>query len=333
MRTFKAAVLEELNQPFAIRELNATDSLDVGQVLVSIKYSGICGSQLGEQSGVKGPDKYLPHTVGHESGAVVIETGPGVRYVKTGDHVVVHWRKGVGIDAAFPRYYCPELGKFVGAGSNNTFQELSIVSENRLTKIPDDFPLDEAALLGCAIGTGIGCVVNECQVKPGQSVIVIGCGGVGLNLIQGCSLVSAYPIIGIDLLESKLLSAQLMGATEVCTSLQGYSNVDICIDTTGNPAIIEQAWMIAKKVCLVAQMHHSKVLAINTTPMQSGKQIFGSDGGATDPTADIPRYVKLVTAGKLRLRDLITHRTDLAGVNDMFAEIRAGNVGRAIIEM
>lgn len=338
---FKAAVLEEQNKPLSILTLELPHFLSVGQVLVKVSYSGICGSQLGEIAATKGPDKYLPHTLGHEGSGTVQACGPGVKHVKIGDHVVIHWRKGIGIDSELPQYWCSERNRYIGGGSNNTFQELAIISENRLTKIPDDLPLDEAALLGCAVTTGLGCITNDINLKPGESVIVFGCGGVGLNVLQGCALVAAYPICGVDIDDKKLQQALIMGATETLNSVKYPialdrllgTSFDVAIDTTGIPSVIEFAWKLAKRTCLIAQMKQDRVLAINTTAMQSGKTIFGTDGGMTDPTVDIPRYVKLLKAGKLNLRGLITHRTDLSGTNVLLDEIRAGKAGRGIITL
>lgn len=346
---FKAAVLEELNQPFKIRELELPKHLSVGQVIVRIKFSGVCGAQLGEQAGVKGPDKFLPHTVGHEGGGVVVATGPGVKHVKIRDHVVIHWRKGAGIDADFPVYWCPELNREVGGGANNTWQEFAIISENRLTRIPKEIHLDEAALLGCAVTTGLGLVSNEAQIKMGQSVIVFGCGGVGLNVIQGASLVNAYPIIGVDIEDSKLEQAVVFGATGYINSKSGDPNsikewlrvhagggADFVIDTTGNPNVMKMAWEAAGpegRVFLVAQLAHDQFMSLQTLAMHTGKRLIGSDGGGTNPTVDIPRYVKLLQAGRLNLRGLITHRTGLDGINNMCALIRAGKIGRTVIGM
>ncbi len=335
VKYFQAAILEKLNEPLAIRTLEIPQHLSVGQVLVKILYSGICGSQLNEIAGVKGPDKYLPHLLGHEAGAVIVAIGPGVKNLRIGNHVVVHWRKGAGIDSESPQYWCPELGRYIGAGSNNTFQEYSIVSENRLTKIPA-IPLDEAALLGCAIGTGIGAVTNDVNLKPGQSAIVFGCGGVGLNVIQGCALVNACPIVAVDITDDKLSRAMAMGATSVIRSSHAFfstTEYDAAFDTTGNPEVIELAWRIAKKVCLIAQVRHDRHISLQTLPMHRGKTIFGSDGGMTDPSNDIPRYIKLLEAGKLNLRDLITHRSNLAGINGLLDLIRAGKTSRCVIEM
>jgi S-(hydroxymethyl)glutathione dehydrogenase/alcohol dehydrogenase len=333
---FQAAVLEELNQPFVIRELCHSSSLDIGQVLVRVKYAGICGAQLGEQAGIKGPDRYLPHCVGHEGGGIVEDTGPGVKYVKPGDHVVIHWRKGVGIDAKFPAYEWAEETRGavrVGAGANNTWQEYSIVSENRVTKIDDDVPLDIAALLGCAVTTGIGVVANDARVKIGESVIVYGCGGVGLTILQACKLAGAYPIIGVDINPDKLRLAANNGATHSELYLEDHPHADVAIDTTGIPSVMERAWKSADRVCFVAQLPLDKTLSLQTIPFQSGRQLFGSDGGSTNPTVDIPKYIRLYKAGRLPIDNLITHRIKLPQLDETIADIRAGNIGRAVIEL
>lgn len=347
---FTAAVLTELRKPLKICRLEIPRDLQVGQVGVRLKYSGICGAQLGEQEGVKGPDKYLWHCMGHEGAGVVESIGPGVRGVNIRDNVVLHWRKGTGIDALPPQYWCEEESREVGAGQVSTLQEFTVVSENRLTKIDKDVPLDIAALMGCAVSTGLGVVVNDVQVKIGQSVVVLGCGGVGLNVLQGCALASAYPIIGVDVVEAKLNTARVLGAThtihnidniqwrleDAIRNILGKSGADVVIDTTGNPKVMETAWNIAGnsgKVCFVAQLRHDQTLPLQTLPMHHGRTIIGSDGGGTNPTVDIPRYLRLYKAGKLNLSGLITHRTNLRNINNMLDLIRSGVVGRAIIEM
>jgi S-(hydroxymethyl)glutathione dehydrogenase/alcohol dehydrogenase len=176
----KAAILTELRKPLVIAQVGLPDSLDVGQVLVKIHYSGICGSQLGEIDGAKGPDKYLPHLLGHEGSGTVMETGPGVRHVKPGDGVVLHWRKGAGIEAAAPSYTWD--GRTISAGWVTTFNEYAVVSENRLTAIPADSDLEVAALFGCAVTTGMGVVHNNAKLRTGESVVIYGAGGVGLSV-------------------------------------------------------------------------------------------------------------------------------------------------------
>jgi S-(hydroxymethyl)glutathione dehydrogenase/alcohol dehydrogenase len=334
----KAAVLEKLNSPLAIKELQIP-KLDFGQVLVQIYSSGICGAQMDEIFGAKGEDKYLPHLLGHEGGGVVIDTGVAVTNVKQGDHVVMHWRKGVGIDAKCP-IYTDENGHSVGGGWITTFNEQAIISENRLTPISEDIPLDIAALMGCAVTTGLGIINNEAKLKFGQSIAVAGCGGVGLNVIQGAALAGADRIVAIDIHDHKLSRATLFGATDMVnisqgSSIQGIDKVDVFVDCTGDVDVIEQGYSIAKKTILVGQPHCGQFLLLhNMRQHYCGKILMDSQGGLTNPTIDIPRYLKLYRRGKLDLGNLITDRYPLDRVNEALDEIRAGNViGRCMLRM
>ena len=153
-----AAILVEQRSPLVIDEVGLPTALDVGQVLVRLHYSGICGSQIGEIDGVKGPDRHLPHLLGHEGSATVLEVGPGVATVQVGDLVVLHWRQGKGIEAVPPVYDCSGLS--VNAGWVTTFNEFAVVSENRCTTVPPETDRQLAALFGCAVTTGFGVVEN-----------------------------------------------------------------------------------------------------------------------------------------------------------------------------
>ena len=190
----------------------AAGAAQAGQVLVRIACSGICGSQLGEIDGAKGEDRFLPHLLGHEGAGTVLEVGPGVRHVKARDTVVLHWRKGRGIESATPSY--DWNGRKANAGWVTTFNEYAVVSENRLTPIPADTDPEIAALFGCAVTTGFGVVQNNARVRIGESVVVFGAGGVGLNIVQACALVTARPIIAVDLYDGRLELAK-MGATHL----------------------------------------------------------------------------------------------------------------------
>src|SRR3990167_11474041 len=254
---FNAAILVELKKPLVIDQIELDSSLEYGQVLVKVMCSGICGSQLGEIDGAKGEDKFLPHLLGHEGSGTVIEIGAGVRHVKPGDKVVLHWRKGLGIESETPSYQWQ--GRKVNAGWIATFNEYAIVSENRATKIPVDSDLDVAALFGCAVTTGFGVIENNAKVKIGESVVVFGAGGIGLNIIQAAALVSAYPIIAVDLHDNKLKLAEQMGATHLINSskrdafaiikaILGEHGLDVFIDNTGQPAIIEHGYQLIKSI-------------------------------------------------------------------------------------
>lgn len=345
-RKMQAAILTELKKPLTVAEINLPEQLTIGQVLVKIHFSGICGSQLGEIDGIKGSDKYLPHLLGHEASGTVIAIGPGVRHVKSGNKVVLHWRKGNGIDAETPTYSWN--GARVNAGWVTTLSEYSIVSENRLTVIPDDSDLEVASLLGCAVTTGFGIVENNAKLRIGESVVIFGAGGIGLNIIQAAALVSAYPIVAIDLYEDKLNLAKQMGATHVINSrnhvartqvlnILGPRKLDVFIDNTGIPHIIELGYEITHsegRVILVGVPRQGAHINIYSLPLHFGKKLIGSHGGEIDPSKDIARYHKLYQIGKIKLRELITDYFSLTAINHAISCMRNGDIqGRCLIQM
>ncbi|RDI48156.1 zinc-binding dehydrogenase [Aquicella lusitana] len=345
-KKMKAAILTELKKPLTVAEIELPETLAVGQVLVKIHFSGICGSQLGEIDGAKGEDKYLPHLLGHEASGTVLAVGPGVRHVKPGNKVVLHWRKGVGIDAETPTYYWD--GRKVNAGWVTTLSEYAIVSENRVTAIPDESDLEVAALFGCAVTTGFGIIENNAKVRIGESVVVFGAGGIGLNIIQAAALVSAYPIIAVDLYESKLKLAKEMGATHVINSrdkdprteilsILSARKLDVFIDNTGLPNVIELGYSLTHaqgKVILVGVPRNGSNINIYSLPLHFGKQITGSHGGEAIPQHDISRYHHLYQAGRIKLRELITDYFSLDDINDAIQNMRNGEVhGRCLVKM
>jgi S-(hydroxymethyl)glutathione dehydrogenase/alcohol dehydrogenase len=342
----KAAILVEQRKPLVVDEVGLPESLEVGQVLVEVHYSGICGSQLGEIDGAKGEDKFLPHLLGHEGSGMVLETGPGVRHVKPGDKVVLHWRKGPGIESPVPAYSWS--GRKVNAGWITSFNEYSVVSENRLTRIPADSDMQVAALFGCAVTTGFGVVQNNAKVRIGESVAVFGAGGVGLNIVQAAALVSAYPVIALDLHDNRLALARAMGATHVINSaredarsrireIAGPAGVDHFIDNTGQPVIIQLGYEVTGpkgRVTLVGVPRKGNDIAIHSLALHFGKVLSGSHGGEAEPEIDIPRYQKLFSSGRIRLRELITEVCVLEDVNNAINKMRDGSLaGRCLIRM
>lgn len=345
-KTMKAAILVEQRQSLVVDEIELPSTLDVGQVLVKVHYSGICGSQLGEIDGIKGEDKFLPHLLGHEASATVLEIGPGVKHVKPGDKVVLHWRKGLGIECA-PPTYCWR-GKKLNAGWITTFNEYAIIAENRMTTIPADSDLDIAALFGCAITTGFGVIENNARVRIGESVVVFGAGGVGLNIVQAASLVGAHPVIAVDLYDNRLSLAKEMGATHQVNSsrvdakaaievITGSGGLDVFIDNTGQPAIIELGYGLTKpqgRVTLVGVPRKGNNVQIYSLPLHFGKGLSGSHGGESVPNMDIPRYHALFRAGKVKLKELITEYVSLDNINIAITNMRSGaTTGRCLINM
>jgi len=334
--TFLAAVLRELNKPLELVELEEPDNLGPGQVWVRFHAAAICGAQIGEIAGAKGPDPHLPHLLGHEGYGQVESVGLGVRNVGVGNFVVAHWRKGLGMEALPPRY---RTGcDIIGAGPISTFAEYGLISENRLTPVSSISP-GVGALLGCAATTGIGAVVREAGTRPGESVLIIGAGGVGLSAIMGARLVSACPICAVDKLDSKLRLAFHLGADLCCSWQEMKQQFDVVIETTGEPALIE--WGLARtaanggRLILVGQPHFGEEVSFaNFRQYYFGKTIMDSQGGGTIPHVDIPRLVKLYEENKLPLSHLITDSCPLEDINRGIESMQRGEVvGRCVITM
>jgi S-(hydroxymethyl)glutathione dehydrogenase/alcohol dehydrogenase len=341
----KAAILVQQNAPLELAEIESPERLHFGQVLVKVHYSGICGAQINEIEGAKGPDKFLPHLLGHEGCATVLETGEGVRSVKKGDKVVMHWRPSNGIQSETPVYRWN--GKQVNAGWVTTFNDYAVVSENRVTPIPADFDSRLAPLFGCAITTAVGVINNNAQVKVGQSVVVFGVGGVGLSIAQAAQMVSAHPIVAIDVVDSKLAMAKHFGATHCINSkttldvekairaIVGQGGADVVVETTGIARVIETAYNLAQakgKIILVGVPRKGDNISIYSLPLHFKKILTGSEGGDAEPHHDIPRYLRLVQAGKFRLEGLITHEFPLDNINDAIRLVKQGEAGRVLVK-
>lgn len=340
----KAAILVEQRQPLIVAEIGLPDQLDCGQVLVRMLTSGICGSQIGEIDGVKGVDRFLPHLLGHEGCGIVEQVGPSVRHVRAGQKVVLHWRKGLGIESSTPAYTWD--GRKVNAGWVTTFNEYAVVSENRVTAVPYNTDPEVAALFGCAVTTGFGVVVNNAHVTIGESVVVFGAGGIGLNIVQAASLVSAHPVIAVDLYDRKLKIARSMGATHLINArtqdaeseikkIVGDYGLDVFIDNTGQPKIIEMGYGLAKpqgRVVLVGVPKKGDSVNLYSLPLHFGKVLTGSHGGEARPEIDIARYLGLFESGRLPLQQIITERATLHTLNDAIDGIRSGRIaGRCVI--
>jgi len=344
---FKAAVLVESKKPLVIDEIEL-QPLQVGQVLVKLESSGICGAQINEIDAVKGNDNFLPHLLGHEGCGEVIECGPGVKYLNPGNKVVMHWRKGLGIDSVPPKYSSKSLG-IVNSGWVTTFNEYAVVSENRLTAVPDNLNKDYAALMGCAITTALGTLTNDAKAKVGESIAIFGCGGVGLSLIQFAKLSGCFPIIGIDIHDNKLEHAVSLGATHTINANKvGFEksilkannglNIDICIDNTGIPEIISSAYSLTNseggRTILVGVMNKKDKLNIWTYPLHFNQEIIGSSGGHCKPNIDILKIIKLIDNNLLDLKSLIAKTYTLEDINIALDDFRSGVMpGRFIIRL
>jgi S-(hydroxymethyl)glutathione dehydrogenase / alcohol dehydrogenase len=345
VRRMRAAILVRQHEPLVVDDVEMPETLGVGQVLVRILVSGICGSQIGEIDGVKGPDPHLPHLLGHEACGTVLERGPGVKRIATGDRVVLHWRKAPGIDADPPLYRW--RGTRLNAGWVTTFNEYAVVSENRLTPIPADVDPEIAALFGCPVTTAFGMVTRNARLTLGESIVVIGCGGVGLAVIQAAVLSGAHPIVAVDVHDPKLDLARRLGASHIVNSggrgpaqgvraVLGREGADVVVENTGRPELIRAAYELAAsngRTILGGVPEHGKDASIDTLPLHFGKVLTGSHGGEAEPARDIPRYLRLIAAGRLDLRPLVTDRTALERINEALQRLRNGEViGRCLVQ-
>ena len=344
VKTAKAAILAESRKPLIVDEIALPDALGVGQVLVKVLYSTICGAQLNEIAAAKGPDKFLPHLLGHEASAQVLEVGPGVANVKPGDTVVLHWRPGLGIQCQPPNYAW--RGAKLNAGWVTTFNEYAVVSENRMTVIPEDFDVKIAPLFGCAVTTAAGVVSNDANLKLGESVVVFGVGGVGLNVVQFAELAGANPIIAVDLIDEKLEMAKQRGAghtinpstvEDVASEIRkivGDKGPDKVIETTGAKSVIELAYDLTHPdgVCVLVGVPSEKV-TIYTLPIHFNKVLTGSHGGDARPQIDIPRIIRLMRAGRISFDGIITDEYPLDEINAALDKVRSGRCGRILLRI
>lgn len=336
-------MLVELGQPLELHDLEIPP-LQYGQVLTRILCSGICGSQLGEIEGVKGYDPYLPHLLGHEACAEVLEIGPGVRRVKPGQRVVLHWRKASGLEGPPAVYHSEQLGQ-VNSGWVTTFSEHSVVSENRVTPVPDTTDPIVAALMGCAVTTGAGVVNRDAKIELGESLLIFGAGGVGLSVLQAAQLAGAIPIVISDRFENRLELARRLGAQRTVASqqvdleqeLQGHGPFDVVVESTGYVPFIEMSYRLAGpqgRVVLVGVPRAGDQASLYTLPLHFGKQLRGSHGGDSVPDRDIPRYLKLVEARRLDLPALVSRTYPFQQINQALDDMRDGSVaGRCLLEM
>lgn len=344
----KAAVLEQINMPLTVADIEL-GSLSIGQVVVKILVTGICGSQLQEIAGNKGNAKFVPHLLGHEACGIVEAIGSGVTKVKPADKVVMHWRKGDGIEADFPKYVFQ--GKTIRSGKVTTFSEYSIVSENRITSVPQDVSNDFCALLGCGFSTALSAVANEAQIKPGESVMIIGLGGLGTCFMKAARFFSASPIIGVDIVDAKkemvaalrgdlFINGKTEDIGETLFHALGIKDVDVIIDTSGHPGSIANTLPLLGndgRYIMVGQPKPGDSVEIKMANHlfggTEGKTIKATQGGRFFPSRDIPRYVKLYQAGLLDIEGLVTHRVKLADINDAIGMMRSGQANRIMIDL
>ncbi|QOG12172.1 zinc-binding dehydrogenase [Arcobacter sp. FWKO B] len=340
----KAAILEKTNLPLVIKNIQYMP-LEYGQVLIKLHYSGVCHSQLMEARGNRGEDKFLPHLLGHEGTGEVIDIGDGVTKVKKGDKVILGWIKSSGIEANPPKYLSEN--QIINAGRVTTFNEMAVVSENRLTLLPEGIPFDIGVLFGCAIPTGAGIVINELQPKENAKIAVFGLGGIGLVSLMATNLYNPKMLIAVDVEDTKLELAKKFGATHTINPKK-IDNVvqkikelteggcDYCIEASGLANVIEQSFESLNNNGLTIFASHPKhgdKISLDPFDLICGKQIRGSWGGSSNPDMDIPHFAKLYLDGKLPLELLLSKIYSLDDINEALNDLENRKINRALIKM
>jgi S-(hydroxymethyl)glutathione dehydrogenase / alcohol dehydrogenase len=330
-----------------------------GEVRIKIRAAGVCHSDLSARNG--GLPQPVPAILGHEASGDIVAVGEGVTDLSVGDRVIANWLPSCGACAAClrhepylctyhvmmayiqPRFLLGETPVF-GLAGTGAFAEEMVVPAAGAVKIGDDVPYDVASLVGCGVMTGVGAAINTAQVKPGSTVVVIGCGGVGISAIQGARVCGAAAIVAFDTNESKLELARRFGAThvatpgtfsEVNTLVTGGEGFDYAFEVVGLPQTIKAAWAAARRGGMVVIVGAGRQdQQVEFTPfdlMFEAKTMVGSLYGSADAKRDYHRVLNLWRAGRLDLEGMITHRIRLEDVDDALNALGRGDVIRQVI--
>jgi len=354
----RAAVLYEVNTPLVVEEVDL-DTPGPGEVKVHLGATAICHSDLHFFDGdvpFRGAG-----IAGHECAGIVEEVGDGVTSVKPGDHVVMAPITGgcgrclncmlglrnlcQGVSRSGPHHRNKRGEPLLPlAGPVGGLAEATVVHETQVAKVPDDLPMQVACLLGCGVLTGFGAVVNRAQVKPFQSVAVIGVGGVGLNAIQGAAFSGAHPVIAVDLLDVKLEAARTFGATHTVNASQvdavqgvkdatGGRGVDYSFIMAASPRAVRQAFEMLgpRGTAVMVQVTSGDMSDFAPREFIGERSFTGSMLGSTRLQLDVPRYVDIYRAGRLKLDELVSECFSLDQINEAVASSKTGNALRNVI--
>lgn len=343
---FKAAILLKLNNDLVIDYLNMP-LLKTGQVIVKLKKSRICGSQIGEIQGIKGNDKFLPHLLGHEGVGKVMEIGPGVKKVKKDDKVILTWIKGEGIQSEPPKYLLNN--KIINAGFVTTFNEYAVVSENRLVKIEKEIKDNLAVLCADVVPTGFNNISKLIKFKLGSNILIIGAGGMGLGTILASYLSGANKICVVDKFKFKILNSLKYGTNMHFIYNQNHSvsknykkfelqngkiKFDYVVDFSGNPETMQWSFDLlhSEGIFLSAGvMNYKKKLSLNTLQINLGKKLIGSKGGSTTPDKEIPKFISLINQRKININNFFSHNEKLENINKLINLHLNGKVINSLI--
>jgi S-(hydroxymethyl)glutathione dehydrogenase / alcohol dehydrogenase len=357
--TVRAAVLRAAGGPLTIEELTLP-ALGPGQVRVRMVATGVCHSDLSLADGTL--RAAVPAVLGHEGAGVVVDVGSDVDDLAAGDHVVLNWSPPCRAcwfcshgepylceraqDASARPYATLADGSDVYPGlSPAAFATETVVGRAGCIPIPSDVPLEPAALLGCAVLTGVGAVLNAARVRPGESVVVVGLGGIGLCAVQGARIAGASTIIGVDPVPEKAELAMRFGATDVLTpsptlakrvrALTGGRGADHAIECVGRGKTIRSAWSCTRRggrTTVVGLGPTTDTVEFNALEVAHfGRTLAGCMYGSTDPAVDIPILLDHYRAGRLDLDALVTGRISLTDIPAAFDELRAAQGVRSLI--
>jgi len=354
----KAAVLREVGKPLTIEDVTL-DEPRPHEVLLRTAATGVCHSDLHFQTGAyRHP---MPVVLGHESAGIVEKVGSEVRYLKPGDRVItclsvfcghceyclsgrpvlcskVETRRAQGEPSRLS-----QNGNVVYQFADlSAYAEQMLVHENATVKVRGDMPLDRAALIGCAVTTGLGAVFNTCHVEAGSSVAVVGCGGVGLNAIQGAAIAGAGRIYAVDVVASKLELAKTFGATHLVNAkeedpvakVKAEGGVDYSFEAIGLKQTTEQAFQMLRPggtATVIGMIPIGTTIEIHGVEFLFEKRIQGSMMGSNRFRFDMPKYVDFYLSGRLNLDDLVSRRIGLEDINEAFAALESGEVARSVI--
>jgi S-(hydroxymethyl)glutathione dehydrogenase / alcohol dehydrogenase len=357
----KAAVLHNVgDDKLDVRDDVTTTPVGAGKVRIRIKATGVCHSDLSAMNGTI--PVAVPAVLGHEGAGEVIEVGSGVTGLAEGDHVVVCWSPQCGackecvngqpqlcmaymINAFSDAHFMfdgttPTFG-MAGAG---TFAEELILIEQGAVKIDHDIPYDVASLLGCGVMTGVGAAINAGQIQPGSSVVVFGCGGVGISVIQGARIAGAATILAVDMVEAKLDWAKQFGATHAVTpdqlpdalrELTGGAGFDYGFEVVGRSQTIKAAYGATRRggtTVVVGVGRAEDMVELSAFDLfYDEKTLRGTYYGSANIRRDFPRLLALWRSGQLDLEGMITRRLTLDDVNDAFDALSSGDVIRQVI--
>ena len=356
----RAAIFVEPNKPLVVDEVEFPDP-GPDQVLVKLFSSGVCHSQLHSMGRPPRPGHRLPALLGHESTGVVAAKGRDVKHVKEGDHVITTWVDRDSSTTTQPlvahalndraQYSAAWKGKEV-MHSAATWAEYALAQERVVVPLPKDMPTDVTAIVGCAVMTGAGAIINTLQVRAGQSVAVFGAGGIGLCAIAAAAIVDAHPVIAVDVIEEKLAFARRFGAihtvngreADAVKSIQELTGggADYAIDAVGLPQTQEQILRAVSVghsglnrggTALLIGLTPPGAKAILDTSLFAGSRSFTrTSGGDCRPDRDFPLFIRWYRDGKLNLNELVTNRYTLDQINVAVDDLEHGRIlGRGIL--